>query len=1050
MKKQVQKNCTLGRYRNFLSLLLLLSFMASSGLFAQSRAVTGQITADEDGESLPGVNILIKGTTTGTVTDIDGNYRITAPSPETILVFSSVGFVSEEITVGNQSTINMVLSSDVQSLSEVVVIGYGTQEKKEVTGAVAQVDNETLSQTATPDIGTALQGQIAGVNVQASSGAPGATANILIRGLSSVTGANQPLYVVDGIPFNGDPKLSINEIETIDVLKDAASAAVYGTRGAGGVILITTKRGKAGQMKIGLDSYVGFQNITSDVPLMNFEDDLYARFLWSSNINGTNFDNTWTPLETSPEGLTNRTDLRGVLQNDNALIQNHSLSVSGGKEDLTYSIVGTYFSQDGVLINSGYDRFNVRANTSYSKNRFQVTTSLGMRIEEQTYEPWQLLLEAYKYHPFQQAIDPNQGTIQNVGGSGSNEAINVGNMSTKLKQSDVRNGSQLNGNIQVDYSLTDAIRLTSRIGGNLTDNTRIRINPLFKVFDNEGEIVPLTQRSGVYNYSDRSTGMAWENSISYDKEFGNHHLRVLGVFSMERYTFASFFAQKFDLISNDVTVLNGATLDPNVGTGTNFNQDRVNSLIGMLGRIQYDYKGKYLLSVSARRDGSSRFSQQYRWGTFPSVSAGWNISDERFWEPLSNFANAFKVRASYGTTGNQNFLDYSNAATITLARDYVFGPESDNSLALGAIQTAFANENVKWETTEQTNVGFDLAFLQNKLTFTGDFYNTNKQDMLFPLLLPTSTGAGQNATVVLNVGDMNNRGMEFATNYRHQGKFSWSLGGTFATNQNKITKMSGSNKIAYLAGSTVVDGVPNEDRVTVLAEGYEAGSFFVIETDGIISTEEELATYQELVPTARLGDLRYVDQLTVDTNGDGIPDEADGQINNDDRVYAGSGMPDFEVGLNFSAQYAGFDFTMQWYAAVGGEVINGSRAFAYKFGTHQDLVHQWSPQNTTSNIPANRGRDHENYRGFTDYWIEDGTFIRLRNVALGYSIPRSITERAGISKLRVYIAAQNPLTFTEYSGFDPEVGNNGLQTRGLDKGNYPISTQYRAGIQLDF
>ncbi len=1030
--------------------LILLLMLAQGPSYAQT-IVQGKITSS-DGEALPGVNIIIKGTAQGAISNTNGTYRIEVPDESSVLNFSFIGYVDEEVPVNGRSVIDVVLLPDITTLEEVVVVGYGTQKKKEVTGAVGQVDSETLLKNATADLGAALQGQIAGVNVQASSGQPGAGSNIIIRGLSSVTGQNAPLFVVDGIPFNGDPRLSMNEIEKIDVLKDAASAAVYGTRGSGGVILITTKRGKAGLMKVGVDSYVGFQDITSGVPLMSFEEDLYQGFIAANHLNGTNFGNAWTPLESNRYGFTNRADLTNVLQNNHALVQNHSLSVSGGKDGLQYSIVGNYFNQEGMLINSGFERYNVRANTSYNKRKWTITTGIGFRVEKQEYEPWQLLLEAYKYNPYQQQIDPDQGTIQDAGGAGSNESVNLSNMAAKLKQTDNRHGNHFNVNLQADYDLHKNVRLTTRLGSSFTDNTRVRINPLFKAYDNDGDLIPMTQRSGVYNKSDRSGSLAWENSALYHKQFGEHQIRVLGLFSMEKYTFTSFFAQKFDLVSNDVPVLNGATLDPNVGSRENpWDQDRVNSLIGMLGRIQYNYKGRYLLSVLARRDGSSRFSEKFRWGTFPSVSVGWNVSDEDFWTGIGNVVNVFKIRASYGTTGNQNFLDFSNAATITLAKDYVFGPESDDELVLGAIQTAFANENVKWETTVQKNIGFDLGLLNNRLTISGDFYDTNKEDMLFPLLLAPSTGAGQNATVVLNVGNMNNRGMEFTTNYRQStGGFTWTVGGTFATNENKITKMSGANKTAFLANSKVVDGVPNEDRVTVLKEGFEAGAFFLIPTDGVISSEEELAEYQELVPTAKLGDLKYVDALTEDTDGDGIVDAGDGEITDEDRVYAGSGAPEFEIGLNFSAEYKGFDFSMQWYGAFGGEVINGSKAFAYKFGSHQDLVNQWSPQNPTSMIPANRGRDHFNYRGFTDYWVEDGTFVRLRNVALGYSLPPSFIDKLGLSKFRIYVSAQNPITITDYEGFDPEVGNNGLETRGLDKGNYPISSMYRGGIQLEF
>ncbi|WP_297086563.1 TonB-dependent receptor [uncultured Draconibacterium sp.] len=1030
MKRTVNCFCK----KLLLTVLTVLSFWAIAQ--AQNVTVTGTVTGD-DGEPIPGANIVLKGTTIGTISGASGDYSIEAPANGT-LTYSFIGYEAQEIAINGKSKIDVEMQLSSIGIEEVVAIGYGTVRKKEVTGAVAQVSSDVLQQSATSDLGTALQGQIAGVSVQASSGSPGASSNIQIRGLSSVTGTNAPLFVVDGIPYDGDPKLSNSEIETIDVLKDAASAAIYGTRGSGGVILITTKQGKAGTMKVGVDSYYGIQDITSGTPILNFEETFFARFIWANNINGTHYDNTWSALESNRYQFTNSTDLEEVLVVDNAAIQNHSINISGGKAGLTYNVVANYFSQDGSIINSGYERFNVRANTNYVKDKWTFKTSLGFYVEEKESEPWQLLLEAYKYKPYQTAVDPDAEIIQDGGNAGSNEAVGMSNLMAKLKQTDVRDGDQFNGSLQAEYQLHKNVKVTSRVGASYNNNTRVRINPLFKAYDNEGDLIPMQVRSGVYNYSDRSHKFTWENTINFDKKFGAHRVRALGVFSTESYSFTSFFAQKFDLLSNDITVLNGATLDPNAGSGTGWGQDKTNSLVGILGRLQYDYKGRYLLSVSARRDGSSRFSEKYRWGTFPSVSAGWNVSDEAWWSGLRNTVNGFKIRASYGTTGNQNFLDYSNASGITLEKDYVFGPEEADRLVLGATQTAFSNKNVKWETTIQRNIGFDMAFFNNKLTFTGDFYNTDKEDMLFPLLVPPSTGAGQNATVILNVGNMNNKGYEFAANYRHNGKVSWYAGLTYSKNVNEITKMSGSNKIAYMQSGTVVDGVPNSDRVTVITEGYEAGAFFVMETDGLIRSEADLLKYQELVPTAKLGDLRYVDQ------------NKDGLLTDDDRIYAGSGAPEFEMGLNLGADYKGVDLSMQWYGSFGNEIINGTEIYTYMHGTHKDMLYQWTTQNVNSDIPANRGRDHWNYRGYTDYWIEDGSFIRLRNVTLGYTLPKNLVKKAGLDKLRIYVAAQNPITITDYKGFDPEVGNDGLSSRGIDKGNYPISRQWRAGVQFDF
>jgi TonB-linked SusC/RagA family outer membrane protein len=1022
-------------------ILLFLLFSNFSIIYGQNTiSVKGKVTGD--GGTLPGVSILIKGTKTGAATDFDGNYQIKAKSTD-VLIFSFIGFASKEVRINGKTQINVALESEASALKEVVVIGYGTQRKKEVTGAVGQVKSEELLRNSTADIGVALQGQVTGVNVTAASGAPGSEANIVIRGLSSINGLNTPLYVVDGFPQDSDPKLSMNEIETIDVLKDAASAAIYGTRGAAGVILITTKKGKMGKMNIKYDGYYGVQHVTSGIPLLNFEQDLFVAHLLAQTVSGTTWNNTYTNIESSPAQFTNRTSLIDRYINDNAPIQNHSVSVSGGKEGLAYNVTGSFFSQDGSVLKSGYDRFNVRSNTQYTSGKWNIATGIGIRVDEQNYIAGGLITQMYRYHPYQNDINPNASSQVDAGATtpNLNDLIAVAG---QMKQTDVRNGENFTANISADYTILPGLKYTIKAGVGYTNNKRVRINPLFQSYDILGNLLVQNPRSGVFNGNDRAVTNTLENIISYTKKFGNHNISLLGVYSREQYEFSSFYAQKFDLVSNDITVLNGATLDPLAGSGP----DRVNTLTGKLGRLQYNYKGKYLLSISARNDGSSRFGKDYRYETFPSASIGWNVSEEDFWQRFKNVASSFKLRASHGTTGNQAIGDYTYSPTIALFQNNVLG--ATETLSLGAIQTGFANPTVKWETSVQNNFGFDLGFFNDKLTLTSDFYDTTKEDLLLPLLLPTSVGGGNNSSVVINVGDMRNIGIEYALNYKSTGhKFNWNAGINFSQNDNKVTKMSGANKIAYLAGSTVNDG-PNEDLVSVIAEGYTAGSFFLIKTNGLIRTPEELVEYRKLFPTANLGDLRYIDQKTIDTNADGVPDKGDGKITLADRVYSGSGTPDFEMGFNFAADYKNFDFSMNWYASQGAEIMNGNKSYTYKFQTHRDLQYSWSPQNTGSDIPANRGQTNENYRGYTDYFQEDGSFIRLKNIAFGYSLPKSISEKMKIARLRIYVAAQNLLTFTKYTGFDPEVGNNGLSTRGIDKGGYPISSQFRGGIQLDF
>jgi len=1034
--------------------MLLLAFVLCFGFsgFAQSLKISGTVSGD--GQPLPGVSILEKGTANGVVSDFDGNFEITAKS-DGVLIFSYIGYAVQEVPVNGKATIDVSLSEDVSQLEEVVLIGYGAQKKKELTGAVAQVKAESIEQISTSDVGNALQGQVAGVNVTSSSGQPGDNAQILIRGINSVFGSNEPLYVVDGIPQDGNPQLSVAEIETIDVLKDAASAAIYGTRGSAGVILITTKTGKVGKMNIGVRSFYGVQDIQSSVPLMEFEDHQYRTY-WTLNFrNGTFQDNSWTSLEQNPSNMTNNTSLMDMLQVDMASIQQHSVNISGGKQGLTYNVSGNYFDQQGSLLNSGLQRLNIRANTRYKKDRWTVSTGIGLRTDEQEFTPWRILLVGYRYQPYQTMLDPNDVELDNSAGTATdNDATRVSYFMSRLKRTEVQNSDNFNFNTRAQYDISDKMNVQARVGFNRTNSLRVRIDPVFNAYDVNGILIPPQQRSGVRNQHSRSTSQTFESIFNYGNDFGYHNLKFTAVASAEKYTSRMFFAEKFDLISNSVTTLNGATLDPNVGTGNGWGQDRENTLIGLLGRVQYNYKEKYFLSASIRQDGSSRFAKENRWIYAPSASAAWVISEEPGFEAnFGDTVNFFKLRASYGTTGNQGIQDYSTQPTITVGHDYVFGA-SQEELVLGAIQRDFKNPLAQWEKKVEQNFGIDVGMFNNKLTITTEVYDGSRTNMLFPVVLPptvgTSATTGASESVILNIGDMRNYGSEISVNYKHNGKFKWNIGANYSTNKNEITRMSEYNKYSFLGGSQVAPGLPNEDLVTALREGYPAGSFFLIETDGIIRTDEELAEYQQLMPTARLGDLRYVDQLTVDTDGDGIPDAGDNTISQDDRVYKGNGLPEFELGLNFNAEYKRFDFSMIWYAAIGGEIINGSKAYAYKQGTHRDLVHMWTPANPTSNIPTYRTRDHENMRGYTDFWLQDGSFARLKNVTIGYSLPRSFTNKLKINRLRLYLSADNLLTITDYDGFDPEIGGDGLNTRGIDAGVYPISTQYRAGLLLNF
>jgi len=1027
--------------RSFVSLsayvLMTLSvlMLCSVKVQAQELTVKGTVMGADDGAPVPGATVVIKGTTVGTITDFDGNFSIKAKKGD-ILLFSFVGMTTQEKEVAG-NTLNVSLKSETIGLEEVVAIGYGTVKKKELTGAVAQVKAEEITRTVTSDLATALQGQVAGVNVTASSGAPGSGSEVLIRGLSSISGTNQPLYVVDGVPFDGDPGLNPNEIETVDILKDASSCAIYGTRGAAGVILVTTKKGKAGSLRVAVNGSYGIQDITSGTPLMNAAEQTYFDLVQLRNVSGGLDDQVVLDLAKIPANFRNDTNLGDIAFTDYAPVQDYNINVSGGTKDITYNLMAGYYNKEGVVTGSNFDRFNVRANTTYNNGKWTISGSVGMTTANTDKVPGTLIIQTIRYLPTSQNLVPGSNEpVVTIGGDESNRLNWV--LESFNTTDEVVDNSAF-ANLSAKYDLTKDLELSVRSSLNTSNGYEHQFKPYRAVYKEDGTLISDPSNSFVAMYASRGRKVDFEAGVRYLKKFNKHKLTLQAVYTVEDRLVDRFYARKEGVIDSQIKVLNGTSLNPEAGSGFNYRDKQ----IGTLGRVLYDYKSRYLLSVSARYDGSSKFSDKYRWGLFPSVSGAWNISDEKFWKPIKQTVNNMKLRIGRGTVGNNSFQSYSYAASMSFGKDYVFGSDQMPILGLGTIQTGYANAEVKWETSIQTNLGVDMAFFNNKLTLTGELYDTKKKDMLFPVTLPasaTGSSSGNAETVIRNVGNMTNTGLEFALGYHAKtGKVNWNVNGTFATNKNEITKMITQAPFLLTNDGGLISGAKATSQVTAIAVGYEAGSFFLYRTDGIVDTEQKLAEYQQLFPQAKMGDLIY-----KDSNGDG-------EISELDRVYSGSGLPEYEIGLSYTADYKGFDFTMQWYAALGHEIMNGAKAVAYGWGRHKDLIYAWSKANPESPIPAYRGdsKGHQNYYGYNDLWLEDGSYLRLKTVTLGYSLPQATLQKLGLSKARIYVSAQNPLTFTKYEGFDPEVGGN-INNRGLDKGNYPVTSMYLVGLNLNF
>jgi TonB-linked SusC/RagA family outer membrane protein len=1000
--------------------------------YAQTRAVTGVVTTG--GEQLYGVNVVLKGTTTGVTTGLQGEYTIQANTTDT-LVFSYTGFITQQIAVGAQSVISIELDEFVAKFDEAVIVGYGTQKKKEVTGAVANVGSEDILKTATADLGAALQGQVAGVNIQASSGRPGDAVNVQIRGLGSINSNSLgPLYVVDGIPYENNPNIAPEQIKSIDILKDGAAASIYGTRASNGVILITTKKGKAGEMKVDFSAYAGIQNITSGTPLMDSRQQMYAEEI---KLEALGRD----PLIFffNPRALEYDSDFVGDVQNNNAPIQNYNLGISGGMKNLTLNFNTNYFNQEGVLLNSGFSRFTNRVTGEYTKGRFKAFATIGFTEENRSQEPWALYELGIAQNPWQRPLS----SIEPIGDNGVvipvRNAIQYSYLSQQLDNVDERKTTSSNIAVNLTYEILDGLNFRVNLGRNSWDYRRKFYQPQYLVYNIDGSFNPTASRSQALLNEDFifSTKEALENSLSYEKSFGNHNFNFLGLLSYEQFNYKGLgtgviFAEN---ASNDLQTL---------GSGseaiTPYSKDELRTLSGKLFRVQYNYKSRYLFSGSVRRDGSSKFAEQNRYGNFLGFSTGWNIHEEKFFKIKK--VDALKLRASWAQVGNQDIASYSFSPVIESGINYPFG--ANEELNFGAIQRSYVDNNIRWETTVSNNVGIDLTMMDYRFNVTLDIYRNLKRDMLLQERLPPSAGVFQPRAVdfyavkVTNAGNMVNQGIELAANYRNQTKFGleYKITGTFTKNVNIVTDLNGVER-GYANGRPVVSLGTNIDYTTFLAEGYEAGAFFLVQHDGVIKTQAQLDDYKLIDASAQLGDMMYIDE-----NGDGV-------IDDNDRVYAGSGQADFEGGLGINLNYRNFDFFVQAYGTYGSEIYNGARFYAYASGRHEEQYYMWSPQNADSDVPTDRENSyHNNVRARSDYFLEDGSYLRIRNLNLGYTFTN--LDKRGIDRLRVYFTGTNPFTFTNYTGYDPEVGGDGIFTRGIDRGNYPVARQFIMGVQLGF
>ncbi|MBL86926.1 MAG: SusC/RagA family protein [Winogradskyella sp.] len=1010
-------------------ILLLFSFSAIS--YAQNVDVKGTITEGSSGQPLPGVNILIKNTSRGATTDFDGIFAINDVPINSVLVISYLGYVSQEIAVVNSDPINIVLQEDTETLNEVVVIGYGSQTKKEVTGAVSTVSSETLSELAPVKVEQALQGTVSGVNVTTQSGAPGAGLDIRIRGIST-NGTNGPAVFIDG--YQGDLSLlNPNDIETITVLKDA-QAAIYGTIGANGVILITTKTGsKNSKTKVAFNTYVGFQETTRKLPLLNATE--YALILNESYAAaGQNL-----PYP-NVSGLGVGTDWQDEVFNASVPIVNHDFSVSGGSEKLAYTISGSHLYQQGIIAPKKTDfrrntaRLSLRGDIS-DKIKFSsnvIYTYLD-RDSVNDFGLGSVLFNALNAPPTLSAYDQNGdfSLVPNTAGLGI-EIINpLAQIENTFNDFDLR---KLNGSFSVDYQPTDQLTFTSRIGFNTTEQ---KGKSFAKIVDYGGKVFDVT-RSSVSQNSENFNDYTLDLFANYKDTFFEDHNVTATLGTTIYKTFGSgLFATGYDVPNND-----WAYADISLATGTGADGVRdVSSYafderrMSVFGRLQYDYKGKYLLSAMLRRDMSTKFGPNNRVAYFPSATAGWVVSDEEFLND-SSLINFLKLRVSYGVLGNDQIPNNGYVGQLNGEATYVFDGILTNGVAIGQLP----NPDLQWEEAKKFDVGLDFRILDNKIDVTTDYF-INKRDNLLISNIPVSGIAGVYApggsSPTINAGGVENRGFEFAINYKDDlsENLKLSVSYNLTTLTNEVTEVN--NSTGFIEGGTFGVGQPAISRMEV---GQPIGYFYGYKTDGIFQNQAEVDAHPSQLPlgaNASPGDLRY-----VDVNNDGV-------IDTDDRTNLGDPIPDVTMGLNLTLNWKNLDFTAYAFASIGNDMVRNYERTLTDVNQLNYVLDRWTGEGTSNTVPRVTTAATTN-NVFSDYFVEDASYLRLQNVQLGYNLPADVIESMGFTKVRLYCGVNNLVTLTKYRGYDPGATSGAPIGGGIDFGFYPIPRTYLFGLNLNF
>jgi len=998
------------------------------------QTINGQVI-DTSGNPLPGASILIKGTSNGTQSDFDGNFSLNLSNENATLVISYLGYLTKEVSIGNQKKITVTLEEDAHGLEEIVVVGYGTQKKSDVTGAVGQVKAKELTKVVTTSPMDALQGRISGVTVTSSSGSPGNSADVIIRGIGSF-GNNSPLYIVDGV--QADPYfVDANNIASIEVLKDAASGAIYGTKAANGVVIITTKKGKTGKPVVEIESSISTNTARKRMNLLDA--DGYV------SVHKQMYENAGANL---PQYIQNPADV-----NTNWIDQTHkngqlnllSVRVSGASDNINYSVGGNYTDEKGLLIGSTFSKKSVFANVGITKGKLKLNTNLN--YSETSREQYKFSIrETYQISPLIPIFDPTKES-----GYGYRDGDLPDHRNPVAENNFLEGYTKFKyflGNVNLAYEIIDGLNAKASLSVSNRARYQFSFHKPFRARDIDDN--PQNEYAFVSESNNEFRRINQEYTLNYKFDIAKSSFDLLAGYQRisepykETYVQAEGYKLEDD-VNGDEQKVPALLLDPNFktlnafsdgtysGSGTNAEY----TLVSHFGRLNYSYDNKYLFQASIRRDGSSKFGKNNQYGTFPSFALGWKITEEGFMDNQDIF-NFLKLRYSWGQAGNDSALGYYDyVALISQGKSqnnggYVFGDPQTSFT--GSIARDLQNDNLQWETNTSSNFGLDFASLANKLKGSLNYYKTTTSDLLITKVVSPSAGIND---PIVNVGEFVNKGFEFELGYtNNDSDFHYSAFTTFTTINSEVTRLSSEDQVLYGVGLKFgSDHFVNQTRI-----GHEPGAFFLPIADGIFQTQAEIDAHGAQ-GSAAPGDIKFIDQ-----NGDGT-------INDDDAVYQGTAIPKFEYSLNLSADYKNFDFSIFFQGVGGNKIYNGNsfQMLGMDSGRNfrTETLNAWTPSNTSTDIPrAVLGDPNQNNRASTRF-LEKGDYLRIKTLQLGYSLPTILLEKLSISKLRMYVTGQNLFTFTNYSGLDPEVGGSVL-SRGIDRVLYPKYKSVILGVQLKF